>query len=70
MHQNAAISNIANTGMVICEPLKVVCRTHKQLSEANFETHIVGLSFVRFFLTSSRRTETDADIVQLIEEAD
>jgi len=38
-----------------------------QFSNANFETHLVGLAFVRFFLTDSKRTASYADIIKSAE---
>jgi len=67
MHQKAAASNIANAGIVICEPLKVVCQNETQFSDAYFETHIVGLAFVRFFLIYLKRDNAHGDIVHLAE---
>jgi hypothetical protein len=67
MHEKAVISNVANAGTLICEHLKAVCYSDKQFSEANFETHITGLAFVRFFLMHSGRAVTYPHIVEAVE---
>jgi hypothetical protein len=67
MNSNAAISNVASVGISLCRSLRIICVTDKQFTEANFETHIVGLAFVRFFLTDTDRITKYPMIIDRVE---
>jgi hypothetical protein len=64
--ERAIITLCANAGMSICKVLEIVCKSSEQIARMNLETHICGVSMMRFFLMrSGKATKTDAVITQI-----
>ena len=64
--ERAIISACANAGISICKVLEIVCKSSEQIARMNLETHICGVSMIRFFLVrSGKATKTDAIITEI-----